>query len=523
MIVAERRNMNSTYTSVKLILGDQLNRFHPWFEKVDSEVLFVMMEVRSETDYVKHHIQKFVSIFDSMRKFAEDLKSNGHHVRYISINDSENKPTFTENLNSICSKYAVKELHYQLPDEYRVDQELKQLEKKLGIPVHVSETHHFLTTREEFGDFFKGKKTFLMENFYRHMRVKHRILIEAGNKPIGGKWNFDQENRKKVPKNHLIQAVGLLTKNVSDLVDEIKIAGIKTIGEISPTKFTWTTTRKESIELLENFVNNALPLFGTLQDAMTEKHWYLYHSRLSFAMNVKLISPLEVIKRVERAYIENPESYELNQIEGYIRQILGWREYMRGIYWSQMPTYAELNFFENKRALPSWYWSGKTKMNCLRHTITQSLEHAYAHHIQRLMVTGNFALLAGIDPDEVDNWYLGIYIDAFEWVEITNTRGMSQFADGGIVGSKPYVSSAAYINKMSDYCGSCHYSYDKKVGENACPFNSLYWNFFDQHADKLRSNPRLGMMLNVWTKMPAQDKAAIIEQANVYLENIETL
>lgn len=515
--------MNSSYTSVKLILGDQLNLNHPWFEKVNSEVLFVMMEVRSETDYVKHHIQKVVAIFDAMRKFSEVLKSKGHHIHYISINDSENKPTISENLKLICSKYAVEDLHYQLPDEYRVDKELIQLEKILGIPVHTSDTYHFLTTREEFGEFFKGKKTFLMENFYRYMRVKHQILLDSEKKPIGGKWNFDQENRKKVPKNHFIQAVPLVSKNVSKIISDIQLAGIKTIGEISSTQFTWTTTREEGLDLLEQFVNVALPLFGTLQDAMTEKHWYLYHSRLSFAMNVKLISPLEVIIRVERAYFENPELYELNQIEGFIRQILGWREYMRGIYWSQMPGYSKLNFFENKKPLPSWFWTGNTKMNCLKHAISQSLEHAYAHHIQRLMVTGNFALLAGIHPDEVDNWYLGIYIDAFEWVEITNTRGMSQFADGGIVGSKPYVSSAAYINKMSDYCGSCHYSHDKKVGDNACPFNSLYWNFFDEHAGKLRSNPRLGMMLNVWNKMSAEDKAAILSKANYYLDNIETL
>ena len=355
------------------------------------------------------------------------------------------------------------------------------------------------------------------------MRVKHQILVDNSSNPIGGKWNFDQENRKKVPKNNIIQAVPFISKDVSGIIEEIDRAGIKTIGEIAPTQFSWTTTRAEALELLENFVAQALPLFGTLQDAMTEKHWYLYHSRLSFALNIKLIDPLEVIKRVEKAYLENPELYELNQIEGFIRQILGWREYMRGIYWLQMPSYANLNFFDNKRQLPAWYWTGNTKMNCLKHAISQSLEHAYAHHIQRLMVTGNFALLAGIHPDEVDNWYLGIYIDAFEWVEITNTRGMSQFADGGIVGSKPYVSSAAYINKMSDYCGNCHYSYDKKVGEKSCPFNSLYWNFFDQHAEKLRSNPRLGMMLNVWNKMSNDDQTAILSQASSYLDQIEML
>jgi deoxyribodipyrimidine photolyase-related protein len=521
--VAEKANMNKTYTSVKLILGDQLNLIHPWFDSVDENVLFVLMEVRSETDYVRHHIQKVVAIFDAMRKYAAELKSKGHQVHYLEINDPENQPTITKNLQQICSNFSAKELHYQLPDEFRVDQEFKQLENKLGIPVFSSDTHHFLTSREEFGEFFKGKKTYLMENFYRHMRVKHQILLDVANKPIGGKWNFDQENRKKVPKNHVIQVVPLASKNISRIVEEIKLAGIDPIGEISPTQFSWTTTRAEALELLEQFVSDALPLFGTLQDAMTENHWYLYHSRLSFALNVKLINPLEVIKRVEKAYFENPELYELNQIEGFIRQILGWREYMRGIYWSQMPDYSKLNFFENKGPIPSWYWTGNTKMNCLKHAISQSLEHAYAHHIQRLMITGNFALLAGIHPDEVDNWYLGIYIDAFEWVEITNTRGMSQFADGGIVGSKPYVSSAAYINKMSDYCGNCHYSYDKKVGEKACPFNSLYWNFFDQHAEKLRSNPRLGMMLNVWKKMSTEDRSAILSQASSYLDQIETL
>jgi deoxyribodipyrimidine photolyase-related protein len=523
VIDAEKTNMSNMFTSIKLIMGDQLNLDHPWFENVDEQVLFVMMEVRSETDYVKHHIQKVVAIFDAMRNFAKDLKSKGHSVYFISINDSDNKPTITENLKWICSKFTAKELHYQLPDEYRVDQELQILENNLGIPVYTSDTNHFLTTREEFGVFFKGKKTFLMENFYRYMRVKHQILLDSSDKPVGGKWNFDQDNRKKVPKNHQILTTQLKVKDCSEVYEDILKAEIKTIGTINPSQFHWTTTRAEAFELLEEFVEKALPLFGTLQDAMTEKHWYLYHSRLSFALNVKLISPLEVIKRVERAYFENPELYESNQIEGFIRQILGWREYMRGVYWSQMPSYANLNFFDNKRALPSWFWTGETKMNCLKHAIDQSLDQAYAHHIQRLMITGNFALLAGIHPDEVDCWYLGIYIDAFEWVEITNTRGMSQFADGGIVGSKPYVSSASYIDKMSDYCQNCHYKKDLKIGEGACPYNSLYWNFYDAHQEKLKSNPRIGMMLNVWKKMDPNQKSEILQQAAYYLDKIETL
>ncbi len=285
---AEKIKMNSTYSSVKLILGDQLNMAHTWFEEVDEEVLFVMMEVRSETDYVKHHIQKVVAIFDSMRNFAEELKSIGHHVHYIFINDKDNRPTITENLRWICSKVSAKELHYQLPDEYRVDKELKELQNILGIPVFSSDTNHFLTTREEFGDFFKGKKTFLMENFYRYMRVKHQILLDLSDKPVGGKWNFDQENRKKVPKNHVIQSVPLTIKDVSKIVNDINQSDVKTIGKISPTEFSWSTTRSEALDLLEDFVALSLPLFGTLQDAMTENHWYLYHSRLSFALNVKL-------------------------------------------------------------------------------------------------------------------------------------------------------------------------------------------------------------------------------------------
>ena len=515
--------MKKRCNSLKLILGDQLNEQHPWFDKVDDEVLFVLMEVRSETDYVRHHIQKVVAIFDAMRKFAEVLIAKGHHVKYFKINDLDNQQSITKNLNCLAEEFEANEIHYQLPDEYRVDKELTSLQSFIGIPVYSCDTYHFLTSREELQNLFEGKKTYLMETFYRKMRVKHHVLVDDNNQPVGGKWNFDQENRKKVPKNHQILTTQLQTKDCSEVYDDIINAGIQTIGKINPTEFHWSTTRKEALNLLDDFVQLALPLFGTLQDAMTEKHWYLYHSRLSFAMNVKLLSPLEIIRYVEKAFYEEPERYELNQVEGFIRQILGWREYMQGIYWAKMPEYASMNFFNHQRSLPSWFWTGETKMNCLKHAIGQSLEHAYAHHIQRLMITGNFALLAGIHPDEVDRWYLGIYIDAFEWVEITNTRGMSQFADGGIVGSKPYVSSASYIDKMSDYCQNCHYKKDQKFGEGACPFNSLYWNFFDQHQDKLKNNPRLGMMLNVWNKMKPEQKSELLQQASNYLNQIEHL
>jgi deoxyribodipyrimidine photolyase-related protein len=270
-------------------------------------------------------------------------------------------------------------------------------------------------------------------------------------------------------------------------------------------------------------VIECLPLFGTYEDAMTPNEWSLYHSRISFSLNTKLISPIEVINKAIDEWKKRPNEIEFNQLEGFVRQIIGWREYMRGIYWQKMPEYATLNYFEHQNKLPDWYWTGKTKMSCLKHTIHQSLEYAYAHHIQRLMITGNFALLAGVHPDEVDKWYLGIYIDALDWVEITNTRGMSQFADGGIVGTKPYVSSATYIDKMSHYCGGCFYKKSVKTGDKACPFNSLYWNFYDQHKDKLAKNPRIGMMYNVWNRMEPKAKSDLLQQAQYYLEHINEL
>ena len=507
--------------TLRLILGDQLNHQHSWFQQVDENVVYVMMEVRSETDYVVHHIQKVVAFFQSMRLFADDLVQNGHQVVYLRLNDAINKQSFTENIRWICQEYKVESIEYQLPDEYRVDQELLALSEVLNLPVSVVDSEHFFTSRTEFEEFFKGKKQFLMESFYRYMRKKHDVLMIAGN-PKGDKWNFDSDNRKKIPTNHTIIHPYLFHRNVSDIVEMIQKSEVKTMGEIDDKQFVWPVTREETERLLDFFIEYCLPYFGTFQDAMTPNAWSVYHSRISFAMNVKLISPQEVIEKVIQHYKQNSE-IGLNQVEGFVRQILGWREYMRGIYWKQMPDYASLNFFNHENKLPDWYWTGDTKMKCLSHSIKQSLQFAYANHIQRLMVTGNFALLAGIHPDDVDRWYLGIYIDALDWVEITNTRGMSQFADGGIVGTKPYVSSANYIDKMSSYCGSCHYNAKQKVGEKACPFNSLYWYFYARNEMLLRKNPRIGMMYVTLDKMQPNVKEEILNQAEEYLSKINEL
>jgi len=508
--------------TLRLILGDQLNHSHSWYQSVDSEVLYVLMEIRSETDYVKHHIQKVVAFFQAMRLFAKVLSNEGHVVHYIALDDPENKQSFTENIKQLCVKYAIACVEYQLPDEYRVDQELGMLTDLLNLPVNVVDTEHFYTTRTEFSEFFAGKKQFLLESFYRYMRKKHNVLMD-GLLPLTGQWNYDSDNRKKIPSDHKATPPLLFNNDVSAILNELKKTTVKTIGTIDSENFIWPINRKQSLELLHFFVSECLPLFGTFQDAMTPSEWSLYHSRISFSLNTKLISPLEVINLAIAEWKKRPKEIEFNQLEGFVRQIIGWREFMRGIYWNKMPEYATLNYFEHNNKLPDWFWTGKTKMSCLKHSINQSLQYSYAHHIQRLMITGNFALLAGIHPNEIDGWYLGIYIDALEWVQITNTRGMSQFADGGIVGTKPYVSSATYIHKMSHYCGSCYYNKTKKVGDKACPFNSLYWNFYDKHENKLAKNPRIGMMYNVWRRMEPQVKADLLEQADYYLKHINEL
>ena len=507
--------------TLRLLLGDQLNASHSWFQKVDDDVVYCLFEMRQETDYATHHIQKVIGFFLAMRAFAKELRNMGHHVEYLSLDHPDNRQTLPDNLLFFIEKHQVQRFEYLLPDEWRLDEQLRQFCEALHIPKAVFDTEHFMASRYEMRDFF-GKKNYLMESFYRSMRRHHGILMD-GDQPATGQWNYDHDNRQKLPKQHVPPSPLLFQRDVSDILQLLENQDVKTIGRINVLDFGWPVTRAEGLLLLEYFCENLLPHFGDFQDAMTPQHWSLYHSRLSFSMNIKLLSPLEVVHRAVTEWQRRPDDISFSQIEGFVRQIIGWREYMRGIYWAKMPDFAKLNFFENTRPLPTWFWTGQTKMACLRHAIGQSLDHAYAHHIQRLMVTGNFALLAGIHPDDVDAWYLGIYMDAIEWVEITNTRGMSQFADGGIVGTKPYCSSAAYIHKMTHYCEGCFYKKDLRTGERACPFNSLYWHFHDRHREKLERNPRIGMVYRTWDKMSGEARVATLEQAEMYLEQLEAL
>lgn len=512
-------------TEVRLILGDQLNPKHSWFKRTDAQVLYVMMETRSETDYVRHHVQKILAFFMAMRAFAKARAAQGHRVHYITLDDAANAQSISANLSQVIEKVGATCWAYQLPDEYRLDQELTTLSSMLALPHDVADTEHFLTSRLGMHEFFKGK-SYLMERFYRHMRTQHQILMQ-GSEPLGERWNFDAENRNRydqaVPAPRWPDYSQHPDHNIEALLQMLEKMGVETMGRTNSQYIEHALTETEAQEWLQFFVQKALPYFGTYEDAMHQGEPNLFHSRLSFLLNVKLLHPLEVVRAAEQAYHTSSGTINLAQVEGFVRQIIGWREYMRGVYWAKMPDYAQLNYFGHKAALPAWYWTGKTKMNCQADAINNSLDHAWAHHIQRLMVTGSFALLLGVNPDEVDQWYLGVYLDALEWVEITNTRGMSQYADGGIVGTKPYVSAAAYIDKMSNYCKGCHYDKKKRHGEGACPFNSLYWDFYSRHADKLARNPRIGMAYQAMKKMDPQELSLTLKQAAYYKAHADEL
>jgi deoxyribodipyrimidine photolyase-related protein len=518
---------NSPAAILRLILGDQLNEQHSWYREIAPEVVYVMMEVRSEQSYVLQHVKKVMVFFQAMRAFAQRLQALGHRVHYISIDQPDNQQFFAGNIEALLSYYQARQLEYQEPDEYRLDQQLSQFSYRLeqtGITTAKVSSEHFLTTRHDVAAHFEGRKQWVMESFYRHIRQQYQVLMTPDNKPVGGQWNNDALNRKKPPKGATFPAPMAFHNDYSAVWQTMQRAAVPHFGRT--TGIDYPVTRVQALAQLAHFVDYALPAFGTYQDAMLQREAFLNHSLLSFALNVKLLHPLEVVQQAIAAYEEalnGPAPIHIAQVEGFVRQIIGWREYVRGIYWAKMPEYAEGNYFNALRPLPQWYWTAETSMNCLKQAIDQSLEHAYAHHIQRLMVTGNFATLIGVSPQEINAWYLGIYADAIEWVQLPNTHGMSQYADGGLMATKPYISSANYMHQMSDYCANCSYDYQQRVGPKACPFNSFYWHFLDRHRPLLARNPRMGQMYAVWDKFSATDKNQINEQAEQMLANIAIL
>ena len=512
------------YHSLRLILGDQLNASHSWYREQDDGVLYLIAELHQEASYVRHHVQKVCAFFAAIESFATALTAAGHQVKHLTLDDTADFPDLNALIAALCKEHGIAQFEYQQPDEYRLAEQLKTLD--LGIPITCWESQHFFLTHDELASYIKVGKHNRMESFYRKLRKRLDILMD-GAEPLGERWNFDGENRNKLkPADIQMVPQPLLFANpVSRYLERIQRHGIDTLGSATE-ELLWPVNRQQSVQLLDFFCQYCLPNFGRFQDAMTEhgeSRWSLYHSRISFALNSKILHPMQVIDAALARFNEPDSGVDLAQVEGFIRQILGWREYVRAVYWVNMPDYGERNSFDADRDLPGYFWNGETKMACMKQAIDQSLDYAYAHHIQRLMVTGNFAMLAGIDPDQVDQWYLGIYIDAIEWVEMPNTRGMSQFADGGLIATKPYAASGSYINKMSDYCKGCHYSVKERFTEDACPFNSLYWHFMQRHSERFSRNPRTAMAYRTWDKMDTEVKQALLARADYCLENINDL
>ncbi len=498
-----------------LILGDQLSPDVSALRQADRATdLIVMAEVESEGTYVPHHPQKIVLILSAMRHFAHGLRAAGWRVAYTPLDDPDNTHSIPGELLRHAAATGATEIIATTPGEWRLIRALQET----PLRVTLLPDDRFLCSDAEFAAWAKDRKQLRMEFFYRDMRRKTGLMME-GDKPAGGQWNFDLDNRKAAKPDLLRPrpprfAPDTVTQEVAALV-KARFPGH--FGKAEP--FGWAVTRADALLALDHFATHALPRFGDEQDAMLTDDPTLSHALISPYLNIGLLAPLEICQRVEAEW--KAGRVPINAAEGFIRQIIGWREFMRGIYMLEGEGYTSRNVLGHNRPLPALYWGKPTRMNCLSHAVGQTREMAYAHHIQRLMVTGNFALLAGVDPAEVHEWYLSVYIDAFEWVEAPNTIGMSQWADGGVVGSKPYVSSGAYIDRMSDYCKSCTYAVKEKSGAKACPFNLLYWHFLNRHRDRFAANPRMAQMYRTWDKMDETHRTTVLAAAEAFLTRLD--
>ena len=501
-------------TRLVLVLGDQLSESLSALKAANKSTdIVVMAEVAEEATYVQHHPKKIAFIFAAMRKFAGRLREDGWDVRYTQLDDTENAGSIPGELLRRAEDAGASEVIATQPGEWRLIQSLEDMPLKLTMKLDT----RFVSTQDEFDTWAEGRKALRMEYFYRDMRRKTGLLMD-GDDPEGGKWNYDSENRKPAPDDIAFSGPMQFTpdETVEEVLDLVESRFGNSFGTLRP--FWFATDQTQARRALTHFITYALPRFGDFQDAMMNDNRFLYHALISPYLNVGLLDPIEVCQAAEDAYKDGHAP--LNAVEGFIRQIIGWREYVRGIYFREGPDYPRRNALNHQRKLPDFYWTGETDMNCMSKAITQTADEAYAHHIQRLMVTGNFALLAGINPHEVHEWYLRVYIDAFEWVEAPNVVGMSQFADGGIIASKPYVSSGAYINRMSDYCKSCRYKVNDKTGKDACPFNTLYWHFLDRHSEKFAKNQRMSTIYANWKRMDEDRKQTILAEAEAFLNGL---
>lgn len=505
-------------TILRIILSDQLSDSLSSLKDIAGDDIILMCEVMEEATYVRHHPKKIAFLFSAMRHFAEELKAKGYRVRYITLDDPHNTGSFEGEILRSLKETQAKIVVVTEPSEYRLLKTFEFWRTDLGIPINILPDTRFLCTKEEFKKWAVHRRQLRMEYFYRDMRKKYRLLIEKDDEPTGGKWNFDKENRKSPPHGlsspkRISHIKDYITKEVLSLV---KDRFSHHFGNLEP--FHYAVTRQQALIELVHFIQELLPYFGDYQDVMVAGEAYLYHSMISSYLNAGLLLPLEICHMAEKAYREGKAP--LNAVEGFIRQILGWREYVCGIYWMHMPQYGEMNYFNAREPLPDFYWTANTKMFCIAEAVKHTRDYAYSHHIQRLMVTGNFALLAALDVKQVQEWYLAVYSDAYEWVEMPNTLGMALFGDGGIMCSKPYAASGKYIHKMSNFCDHCSYDPDETTTNNACPFNSLYWDFMARNKVKLNKNLRLNYVYATWNKFGLQKQKTICEKATNIIQDM---
>ena len=505
--------------ALRVVLGDQLTRGLSALADLDpARDTVLMVEVRAECTYVRHHQKKIVLILSAMRHFAAALRAEGIRVRYVEFDDPANTHAFRGEVVRAVRDLGPARIVATEPGEWRVLDDMRGWQDAAGVALDIRPDGRFVGSISDFRHWAAGRASLRMEFFYRDMRVRTGLLMDDG-KPVGGRWNYDSENRKRLPKGINLPPTPQFPPDETTRAVMALVA--RTFGDHfgDVAGFSLPVTAEQAEYALAEFVAERLPRFGDWQDAMKWGTTALFHALVSTSLNLGLLEPLAVARAADAAFREG--LVPLAAAEGFIRQIIGWREYVRGVYWLHMPEYGTRNALGAHRTLPWFYWSGETEMRCLADAIASTRAHAYAHHIQRLMLTGNFALLAGLDPDAVDEWYLVVYADAYQWVEMPNTRGMALHADGGVMGSKPYAASGAYINKMSDYCATCRYDVGRSTGEGACPFNFLYWDFIDRHAERWAGNQRMAMPLAGRRRMGEARMAELRGEATRFLERMD--
>ena len=499
-----------------LVLGDQLDLESSAFDGFDPTCDAVWMaEVAEESTHVWASKQRIALFLSAMRHFAQALQDAGRPLHYTRLDQADNRGSLAAELLFAIEKLAPRACVISGAGDFRVYQSIQAVAAQTGVPLDVREDRHFYATVEQFATYAEGRSSIRLEYFYRALRRQHGVLME-GDQPAGGQWNFDADNREAFGKSGP-GPVPPRTTFAPDATTQEVIALVNTRFASHPgtlDSFAWPVTRPQALQSLAAFVAERLPLFGRYEDALWPGEAWLYHSHLSSAMNLKLLNPREVVAAAVGAY--QAGTAPLAGVEGFVRQILGWREYVRGIYWTQMPAYAEGNALNAVEPLPAWYWTGQTDMACLRDALQQTLAHGYSHHIQRLMVTGLFALLLGVEPLQVHAWYLSVYVDAVEWVELPNTLGMAMYADGGLMASKPYIATGKYIERMGSkqHCASCRYDPAKREGELACPYTTLYWDFLARHETLLAKNPRMALQVRNLTRLTDAQKLAVAARAD---------